>query len=62
MDDQAKGNKCPKCGSDAVVDILFGYPTPEAFEARDRGEIELGGCVINEDDPQWVCKNCENRW
>ncbi len=62
MDDQAKGNKCPKCGSGNVAEIVYGYPTPDAVEAQDRGEIELGGCVIDADDPQWICKNCENCW
>ncbi len=62
VDDRVKGEKCPKCGSDDVAEIVYGYPTPEAIEARDQGDIELGGCIISEGDPQWVCKNCENRW
>ena len=62
VDDLTKAEKCPKCGSDEVAEILYGYPTPETFETQDRGEIELGGCVISEDAPQWVCKNCKGRW
>ena len=40
---------CPRCGVRAVP-ILFGLPTFEAFEAADRGEIVLGGCLVVEGD------------
>ena len=54
--------KCPECGSAEVVRIVFGYPTSEMFEASDRGEVELGGCCVEIDDPEWHCKDCEHRW
>lgn len=49
---------CPRCGSLDVVPIMYGYPMPEAMKAAERGEIELGGCVIGERDPQRHCKAC----
>ena len=30
---------CPKCKSDRTVPILYGYPSHEAFEAEERGEL-----------------------
>jgi len=49
---------CPTCGSAAVVRIVYGFPTREGFEAARRGEIVLGGCVIEADAPLWACKAC----
>ena len=45
---------CPKCRSANVVAILYGYPDPEAMSAAERGEIELGGCCVTDDDPRAV--------
>jgi hypothetical protein len=49
---------CPRCGSADVLRIVYGYPTPEAFEAADRGDIALGGCVIGEESPAYECRAC----
>jgi hypothetical protein len=58
-----KRNKaCPKCGSLEVVPIMYGYPMPEAMEAAERGEIELGGCCVGERDPQKYCRACGERF
>ena len=59
----SKPEKCPKCGG-KVLDILYGMPMGEAFEAEERGEIILGGCCIQIDGegnslmPDWQCKKC----
>ena len=50
---------CPNCGSARVVPILYGYPSLEMFQAADRGEIALGGCLISGNDPMTLCLNCE---
>jgi hypothetical protein len=48
---------CPNCGSTGEpLPVLFGYPTPEGFEAAARGEIELGGCIPAEFE--FVCRSC----
>lgn len=49
---------CPRCASRQAVRILYGYPTHEAFEASERGEIALGGCVIGEESPDFECGAC----
>ena len=52
-------NNCPHCGSENYIPILYGYPTHEAFEKADRGELILAGCCIYESNPpNKKCKNC----
>ena len=48
---------CPTCGS-AVTPILYGYPSPELFETEGRGEVILGGCVVDPSMPTWRCQRC----
>ena len=50
--------KCPKCG-EKLIDIVYGMPGSELFEAAERGEIVLGGCEIFDDQPEYHCKNCD---
>lgn len=57
-------NICPKCGG-KIVEIIYGEPDQELFEASERGEVILGGCCITVDekgnrlDPQYGCIDCE---
>lgn len=53
---------CPNCFSTDVVAIIYGLPTPAAFEMVKRGERELGGCCLSADDPMWACKACNERF
>ena len=55
---------CPKCGSTKTVPILYGYPSYEAFEAAERGEILLGGCEMIDGMPHedYGCLECRYRW
>jgi len=48
-----KTPKCPKCQSENVAAIEFGFPSPEMIEGADKGDIVLGGCCVTEDDPEW---------
>jgi hypothetical protein len=57
-----KPKRCPKCRATRVLLIEYGLPGPEMEEAYARGEIELGGCCVGEDDPKWACPACEHRW
>ena len=61
----AKKIICPKCKSENIIPILYGYPGPDAEEAAGRGEIKLGGCMINVDGcdmPDRFCRDCEHEW
>ena len=52
--------KCPKCSSNInVVEIKYGFPGLEMQDEAAKGQIELGGCVIEEDASDWHCKECE---
>jgi len=52
--------KCPKCSSkDFVVPIEYGFPGTEMQKKYSQGKIELGGCGIKKDAPDWHCKECE---
>jgi len=57
--DRKRTGKCPTCGS-KTVPIIYGLPLdPELIEEADRGEVELGGCLIWPDNPSWVCRGKE---
>ena len=50
-----KAPPCPRCNG-AAVPIVYGLGPPS--EAYDRGEIVLGGCVVDENSPAWHCQGC----
>ncbi|EEG76045.1 hypothetical protein [Dethiobacter alkaliphilus] len=50
--------KCPACGSAETVEIVYGMPDAEAFEAEKLGEVYLGGCCVSDNDPERICKRC----
>lgn len=50
--------KCPKCGSEKCIPISYGYPSPGWEEKVAKGEFVLGGCVVEDDSPEWECSNC----
>lgn len=53
-----KHRTCANCGGRAVP-IVYGMVGIDAFEAAERGEAELGGCVIIVDEsPAWKCTIC----
>ena len=53
---------CPRCGAEHVVPIVYGLPAQELFERAERGEVELGGCCIGENDPDSLCRECNHKW
>ncbi len=59
-----KGKKyiCPKCKSNEVIDIVYGYPAPETLQSWFKKEIELGGCIVRDDNPRHKCKKCGHQW
>ncbi len=44
---------CPKCGSNAVTEILYRLPdmSPELLQELDEKKLVLGGCRITGDNP-----------
>jgi hypothetical protein len=41
-------------GPPGVVRLIMGLPTHHARAAAERGEIELGGCMVRGNEPRWV--------
>ena len=48
---------CPKCNSEIVVDITYGYPAPGAYEDN---SFYSGGCCMSDESPAHHCKSCGN--
>ena len=46
---------CPGCGSALIKEIVFGLPDVESFDFEHH---EVGGCCVSDDDPSFLCKNC----
>jgi hypothetical protein len=53
---------CPKCGSQRVMPVMYGYPSVEGMEAARRGEVVLGGCVVYDLAPRWACAECHHQF
>lgn len=52
-----KKSVCPVCKtSDNVIPIVYGKPGRELMEKAERGEVKLGGCVVEKDAPSNHCK------
>ncbi len=50
-------SRCPQCGG-RYVRILYGLPSPSAMERAKKGEIVLGGCLMEKDSPIGKCSKC----
>lgn len=66
-----KGSKCPTCKTGKLIPIVYGLPGRELMEQSDRGEIELGGCVVTQiidhngirtNDPELHCPTCSSKF
>ena len=66
-----KGSRCPACNGSKLIPIVYGLPGRELIEQSDRGEIELGGCVVTQiidpngirnNDPELHCPTCSSRF
>ena len=56
--------ECPWCGEVRGARISFGFPAWDADleAAMARGEVVLGGCVIDVASPGWQCGACSRSW
>jgi hypothetical protein len=55
---EARPRACSKCGSTDAVRIVYGYPTIDLFQAEQRGEVSLGGCIVGNEPPDYACRSC----
>lgn len=59
---QARVRPCPRCGSEDVVEIVYGLPGKETLESAKRGEIVLGGCIVFAGSARLGCRRCKHKW
>ena len=53
---------CPEFpGAPAAVELVCGLSSAEAFEAAERGEVVLAGCMpaLGEPELRWACPRCQ---
>lgn len=53
---------CPKCKEKKGVRILYGYPSQETLQAWHRKEVELGGCIVRDENTLYKCMKCRHQW
>ena len=53
-------DRCPACGSPALP-IGYGFPGDEMIDKYKRGELLIGGCFVDRNNPLHGCVN-GHRW
>jgi hypothetical protein len=59
-----RGLSCPSCGSHNIATILYGLPvmSDKLKRAIENREVTLGGCVVHDAAPEWVCNACGHKF
>lgn len=53
---------CPSCGAGNVALIGYGLPNVDDCESAGERIVEIGGCVVMEDSPDFQCLVCSTGW
>ncbi len=53
--------RCPNC-TNKMIKIVYGMPDTDTMKKAQRGEIFLGGCVIEEFQPEYHCNKCRRSY
>ena len=53
--------KCPNCNH-KMIKIVYGMPDSDIMEKAQKGELFLGGCVIDDFQPEYHCNNCKRSY
>ena len=43
--------KCPNCGS-KLLEIVYGMPSSDIMDQVEKGEVFIGGCCVDEENPE----------
>jgi hypothetical protein len=54
--------RCPDCGQQEAVPIVYGLPSAETVRGAEQGSFVLGGCVISGKNPSYQCRVCGRRF
>jgi len=50
---------CPRCHAEIEpLPIVYGFPSPDLFEAAEAGRVRLGGCLVGDEAPDFACPSC----
>ena len=50
--------KCPECGSENIIPIVYGISSDELLEDFNAEKVAIGGWCIREAIPTLRCKDC----
>ena len=56
-----KPSKCPQCGAADIWTVEYGYFAGYDEDLKrdlEKRKVLLGGCVVEEDPVEFVCKGC----
>ena len=53
-------SSCPSGPKHRWLPLVYGLPSRTTFEAAERGEVLLGGCVVWDEAPRERCVDCGN--
>lgn len=58
--EKPKKPSCPKCGSQKLGKFQYGLPIFSAKLEKqiEKGEVILGGCCVDESNPDFKCRDC----
>lgn len=54
--------QCPKCGSKNSVRVVYGLPGYQTQMKQEEGKIKQGDYCMIDGQPEYFCKDCENKW
>lgn len=54
--------QCPNCGSDRVLPLVHGFPSPELLDMALQRFANLGGGTVDGSESMWSCDSCRHEW
>jgi hypothetical protein len=45
-----------------VIPVIYGMPAAMLVAAEREGRLKLGGIMMSEDSPDWICCECGHEW
>jgi len=53
--------KCPNCGN-KLAKIIYGMPSSDIMDQVEKGEVFIGGCCVDEENPEYHCNVCRRSY
>jgi len=58
---RSRPRQCPLCGGSGIP-IAYGLPDPDLFRQAERGDVVIGGCIVEDYSPDFRCQSCGHAW